>query len=378
MHVITDLNMGGAEMVLYQLLAKQPLGEFVSEVISLTGGGPIGERIANLGIPVRSLGVKPGTPHPRLVTDLLALIGKQRPRLIQTWMYHADLAGGLAARFCGNLPVVWGLHHTVAERGALKPSTYAVARLNARLSHFIPARIVCCAEATRKTHLYLGYDSAKMSVISNGIDTSTFHPDLSARLAVRTELGIDSATPLIGLCARFDPQKDHENFLRAAGLLLAERPDVHFALWGQGVDENNASLMGLAKSVKIGDNLHLLGLRSDTPRLMAALDAAALSSAYGEAFPLVVGEAMACGVPCGVTDVGDSGLIVGDTGKVVPPRDSAALAKAWVDLLALPESERLSIGVRARQRIVDHYSADKMVSAYSQLYRDIIASNNLR
>jgi glycosyltransferase involved in cell wall biosynthesis len=293
-------------------------------------------------------------------------------------MYHADLAGGLAALFSGNPPVVWGLHHTVAERGALKASTYAVARLNAWLSHFIPKRIVCCAEATRKTHLCLGYDSSKMIVISNGIDTSAFHPDLSARLAVRTELGIDDATPLIGLCARFDPQKDHENFLRAAGLFLAERPDVHFVLWGQGVDENNASLMDWAKSVKIGDNLHLLGLRSDTPRLMAALDAAALSSAYGEAFPLVVGEAMACGVPCAVTDVGDSGLIVSDTGKVVPPRDSAALAKAWVDLLALPESERLSLGVRARQRIVDHYSVDKMVSAYSQLYRDIIASNDLR
>jgi glycosyltransferase involved in cell wall biosynthesis len=377
MHVITDLNMGGAEMVLYWLLAKQPPGEFASEVISLTGEGPIGERIANLGIPVRSLGIKPGTPHPRLVTDIMTLVGKQSPRLIQTWMYHADLAGGLAARFSGNRPVVWGLHHTVAERGALKPSTYAVAWLNARLSHFIPNRIVCCAEATRKTHLYLGYDSAKMTVIPNGIDISTFHPDDSARLAVRTELGIDDATPLIGLCARFDPQKDHENFLRAARLLLAERPDVHFALWGQGVDAHNAKLYEWVRANRLGNNIHLLGFRNDSPRLMAALDVCSLSSS-SEAFPLAVGEAMACGVPCGVTDVGDAALIVGDSGKVVPPRDSAALAKAWVDLLALPESERLSHGVRARQRIIDHYSVDEMVSAYSQLYRDIIASNDLR
>lgn len=375
MHVITDLNMGGAEMVLYQLLAKQPPGEFASEVISLTGAGPIGERIAALGIPVQSLGIKPGTPHPRLVTDIMTLIGKQCPRVVQTWMYHADLAGGLAARFSGNPPVVWGLHHTVAERGALKTSTYAVARLNAWLSHFIPKRIVCCAEAARKTHLYLGYDSAKMIVIPNGIDISTFHPDQSARLAVCTELGIEDATPLIGLCARFDPQKDHENFLHAAGLLLAERPDVHFALWGQGVDENNEKLKEWVKTNRLGDNIHLLGFRNDSPRLMAALDVCSLSSS-SEAFPLAVGEAMACGVPCAVTDVGDSGLIVGDTGKVVHPRDSAALARAWVDLLALPESERLSLGGRARQRIVNHYSVDKMVSAYSQLYRDIIAGSH--
>jgi glycosyltransferase involved in cell wall biosynthesis len=372
LHVITDLNMGGAEMVLYRLLLKQDREEFDSEVVSLTGNGPVGELISAMGVPVSSLGVKPGSPHPRLVTGLKKLTGEIHPQLIQTWMYHADLAGGLAARLSGNIPVVWGLHHTVAERGALKTTTYAVARLNAVLSGFLPEKIVCCADATRRTHLQLGYNATRMVVIPNGIDHIAFHPDPAARRDIRTELGIDDSIPLIGLCARFDPQKDHKNFLHAAGLLTAERPDVHFVLWGQGVDVNNASLIDWARSARMGDNLHLLGPRSDNPRLMAALDVATLSSA-SEAFPLVIGEAMACGVPCVATDVGDAVLIVGDTGRIVPPRDPEALAKAWTEILSLSPSERQSLGLIARQRIIDHYSLDKMVSAYCRLYQDIIA-----
>ena len=377
LHVITDLNMGGAEMVLYRLLTKQSPVEFANEVISLTGEGPVGEKIAALGVPVRSLGIKPGTPHPRLVTDIVHLIGKIRPHLVQTWMYHADLAAGLAARLSGNPPVVWGLHHTVADKNSLKPATYWVARLNARLSHFLPVKVVCCADATRITHLGLGYDAKKMTVIPNGIDTSTFRPDLSTRQTVRAELGIDDSTPLIGMCARFDPQKDHENFLRAAGLLHIEHPDVHFILWGQGIDVNNARLMGWIGANDLGSNIHLMGFRNDFTRLMGALDVCGLSSS-SEAFPLVLGEAMACGVPCAVTNVGDAALIVGDTGKVVPSRDSKALANAWKNLLILSKPEHSSLGARARQHIVDHYSLEKMASSYSELYRDIIANKDLR
>jgi len=353
-------------------LLKQDREEFASEVVSLTGNGPVGERISTMGIPVTNLDVKPGFPHPRLVTGLKKLIGEIHPQLIQTWMYHADLIGGLAARFSGNIPVVWGLHHTVAERGALKTTTYAVARLNAVLSRFLPEKIVACADATRRTHLQLGYNATRMVVIPNGIDHIAFHPDSSARLDIRNELGIDDSIPLIGLCARFDPQKDHKNFLHAAGLLSAERPDVHFVLWGQDVDMNNASLTDWGKSAKLGHNLHLLGFRSDSYRLMAALDIASLSSA-SEAFPLVIGEAMACGVPCVVTDVGDSALIVGETGRIVPPHDPDALANAWTEILSLSPGDWQSLGLMARQRIIDNYSLDRMVSAYCQLYQDIIA-----
>jgi glycosyltransferase involved in cell wall biosynthesis len=375
LHVITDLNMGGAEMVLSRLLASQAQREFSSWVVSLTSVGPIGERIASLGIPVSALGIRPGFPSPKLVTGLIELVQTWKPDLIQSWMYHADLSAGLAARWVGNPPVVWGLHHTVANRKSLKPTTYAVARLNAWLSHHLPARVVCCAEATRRTHIGIGYDSAKMITIPNGIDTVVFRPDPAARHDVRAELSLNDNAPLVGLCARFDPQKDHENFVKATGVLHARRPDVHFLLWGQGVDSDNTSLKRWIQTAGVEDVAHLLGLRQDTSRLMAALDVSGLSSAYGEAFPLVVGEAMACEVPCVVTDVGDSSMLVGETGKVVPACNPVALAKAWESLLTRPQNERKQLGLQARRRIEEHYSLGKMTSAYSQLYRDIIAKS---
>ena len=189
---------------------------------------------------------------------------------------------------------------------------------------------------------------------------------------MRQELGLDDHTPLVGLCARLDPQKDHQNFLRAAGRLTAERPDIHYVLWGMGVEPGNTMLEGWIQAAGIGAKIHLLGLRRDSARLMAALDLACLSSAFGEALPLAVGEAMACEVPCVVTDVGDAARIVGDTGRVVVRRDPKSLAGALGDLLSLSDMDRRRLGAQARQRIQDSYSLEGMVRAYSQLYRDII------
>jgi glycosyltransferase involved in cell wall biosynthesis len=292
-------------------------------------------------------------------------------------MYHADLVAGFAGRLTGKPPIVWGLHHTVSDKNSLKASTKVVARINASLSYFIPEKVVCCAEATRLSHIALGYAPGKMMMIPNGIDPAVFRPDPAARREVRHELGLEDGTPLIGLCARFDPQKDHENFIRAAGLLHQKYPQAHFLLWGKDIVATNESVSGWLRSAGVNGVTHLLGLRQDTPRLLAALDISGLSSS-SEAFPLVVGETMSCGIPCVVTDVGDSAVLVGETGRVVPRRDSAALADAWAELLSMDESQKKLIGVRSRQRIVEQYSMERMVSAYSQLYRDIIAGSGVK
>jgi glycosyltransferase involved in cell wall biosynthesis len=377
LHVITDLNMGGAEMVLFRLLASQDQQGFSSQVVSLTDVGSLGERISSHGIPISSLGVRPGFPSPRLVTGLVESIRAWKPDLIQSWMYHADLSAGIAAKWVGNPPLVWGLHHTVANRKSLKPATYAVARVNAWLSYSLPVKVVCCAEATRRTHIGLGYDPARMITIPNGIDVTVFRPDPIARYDVRMELGQPADIPLIGLCARFDPLKDFENFIKAAGLLHAKHPEVHFVLWGSNVDSRNENLGLWLKTAGVEKVVHLLGFRQDTPRLMASLDIFGLSS-LSEAFPLVVGETMACAVPCVVTDVGDSAVLVGETGKVVPARDPIALADAWESLLARSLNERKELGSLARQQIIDHYSLEKMTATYNQLYRDIIAGSNVK
>jgi glycosyltransferase involved in cell wall biosynthesis len=174
------------------------------------------------------------------------------------------------------------------------------------------------------------------------------------------------------MAARYSPQKDHANFIRAASLLSQKRQDVDFLLWGNKVDDNNLELAELVHSLDLQKHVHMLGLRMDGQRLFSALDVATLSSAYGEAFPQVIGEAMTCGVPCVVTDVGDSARIVENTGRVVPPRNSQALAKAWDELLSMPEAERTDLGLSARERIKNLFSLEATTQKYSLLYQSLL------
>ena len=211
-----------------------------------------------------------------------------------------------------------------------------------------------------------------MMVIPNGFDLAKFQPDGSARASVRAELGLSAETKLIGMAARFHPQKDHANFVAAAKCLHATMPAVHFVLWGKDVNWDNADLAGWIDEAGLRDCFHLLDLRLDAPRLTAALDVAALSSARGEAFPMVIGEAMACAVPCAVTDVGDAKSMVAETGRTVPPGNADALAHAWQELLSMSDEERSLLGQRARQRVMEQYDIRKTSGQYAQLYKDII------
>jgi glycosyltransferase involved in cell wall biosynthesis len=293
-------------------------------------------------------------------------------------MYHADFLGALAAQLAGNPPVVWNLRVTLADIHELKPATRLVVRANAWLSHSVPKRIVCCAEAARDHHAAIGYDQARMTVIPNGFDLGSFAPDLAARTRLRTSLGLPPETLLVGMAARFHPQKDHLNFIQAAALLHAEMPEVRFVLWGKDVDARNARLSGWVDEAGLHEVVHMLGLRPDAAELTAALDLATLTSAYGEAFPRVLGEAMACGVPCVSTDVGDASAILGETGRVVPARNPQALAQAWGMLLRLPPAERQALGAAGRKRVETSFRVEKMAAAYAGMYRDIIAAKDRR
>jgi glycosyltransferase involved in cell wall biosynthesis len=372
LHIATGLKMGGAETSLANLMAFTDRAEFEPRVLALSDDQPVGDRIRALGVPVDTLGMRAGRIVPTDFVRLTRYLRQAKPDLIQTWMYHADLLGSLAAPLAGDPPVVWGLHLTVNDMQSVKRGTRLVIRLNALLSHWSPARIVCCAENTLRSHADIGYAAAKMLVIPNGFDLAKFQPDDSARVSVRAELGLWPETKLVGMAARFHPQKDHANFVAAANHLHEKMPDTHFVLWGKDVNWENADLAGWIDTVRLRDQTHLLDLRLDAPRLTAALDVAALSSARGEAFPMVIGEAMACAVPCAVTDVGDAKSMVAETGRTVPPGDAAALAHAWQELLSMPDEERSRLGRRARQRVMDLYDIRKTSGQYAQLYKDII------
>jgi glycosyltransferase involved in cell wall biosynthesis len=371
LHIITSLQMGGAEMALYRLISTLDPEFFQHSVISLTNDQPVGKLIRPLGIPVESMGLHAGSFDPRIVFHLKKRISSFNPDIVQTWMYHADLLGGIAAKLAGSYPVVWNIRHTITGKGSLKVSTYLIARTNAFLSRFLPVKIICNATAGKQTHVAMGFDESKMLVIENGFDLSQFYPDEDSRDDVRHELGLSGNGYLIGMAARYNPQKDHASFIRAAELLLRKRQDVHFLLWGKDVDNKNLTLNELIKSMALQDYTSLLGLRMDTQQLYSSLDIATLSSAYGEAFPQVIGEAMACGVPCVVTDVGDSARVVESTGRVIPPRNPQALANAWDELLSMPDSKRTGLGLSARERIKNLFSLEMMANKYSQIYQAV-------
>lgn len=359
-------------MMLIKVLQRLDRQRFSPHVISLSTRGELAPRITALGIPVQALGMNLRLPSPAKFFRLVRILRCLHPDLVHTWLYHADLLGGLAARLAGISAVGWCVRNSDLDRGNARLAIRAVVRLCAWLSKWIPRRILSCSEKARNLHVGYGYAAEKMLVVPNGFDIAQFVPNGEARRGVRKDLGLEEDTLLVGLIGRFDPQKNHAGFLKAAGALHRRMPQVHFVMAGKGIDSNNTALMQSITAANLVSNVHLLGLRDDMPRLMAALDVLA-SSSYGEGFPNVLGEAMACGVPCVVTDVGDSIDIVGDTGRGVAPHDMQGLANALEELLTLPPGERTAMGQRARERVATHFEIGKVVQRYQEFYQLLIA-----
>jgi glycosyltransferase involved in cell wall biosynthesis len=371
LHIITDLAApGGAETMLYRLLSRMDKARFENEVISLTSLGEIVEKIHTIGVRVRALGMKRGVPDPIPVSRLFRWISRSQPQIVQTWMYHANLIGGLTARLATHASVVWAIHHVNLEPHVNKRLTIWIAKLCASMSDWFPSCIVCCSQAAALAHIKLGYGTKRMVVIPNGLDLNEFKPDPPARVSVREELGIGVDAIVIGIAARFHVLKDYRNFVQAAARLRTRFSDVHFVMCGFGVTPDNQELARWIEEAGLQTHCHLLGEQRNIARLFAASDIAT-SSSLSEAFPLSVGEAMACGTPCVVTDVGDSALIVGNTGRVVEPRDPDALAAAWRELIEAGPGVRRDLGMTARLRVEQHFSLPMAVERYQAIYAQL-------
>jgi glycosyltransferase involved in cell wall biosynthesis len=369
-HVITGLQTGGAEMMLYKLLSETSKDQNVqSRVISLMPDGPMGERIRELGVPVTTLDMRRGTLTLNGLHQLYRLLRREKPDVVQTWMYHADLIGGIVAWVAGVDHIVWNIRSSTLDPERDKQTTIWTAKLCAWLSSWLPDRIVTCAREAGRVHTELGYDASKMVVVPNGFGTEQYRPDEHRRAQIRDELNLQEKT-VVGLVARYHPQKDHRTFVRAAARLVERVPDAHFVLCGTDITWENQELVGWIEKHGLRDSVSLLGRRDDVASVMTAFDVAVLSSATGEAFPNVVGEAMACGVPCVVTNVGDSADIVGDTGMAVPTKAPDKLAEACEQILTLPESERRTLGEKARDRVERKYSLSAVANRYLQIYRE--------
>jgi glycosyltransferase involved in cell wall biosynthesis len=370
-HIITGLETGGAETMLLRLLQFTKLEKFPSRVISITGNGPVGRQIEAMGIPVFTLGMNPARPSIADFSRLVRELKSNPPAVIQTWMYHADLIGGLAGCFVPHARTVWGIHNSTLDKATSKRSTRIIVGINALLSRFIPAKIIACSRVAQKIHVERGYRADCMVFIPNGFDLEDFKPDADARAKLRAELGIPPNAYVAGLAARFDPQKDHATFFAAANEIMQHVQNLHLILCGDGITPDNPELAAMVAGFNKPDNIHLLGRRDDMKSVYPAWDIAVLSSSYGEAFPLVIGEAMACGIPCVGTDVGDTAELIGDTGRTVPPRKPGQLAGAAVKILSLPEGERRELGRKARERIMENFEIRKIADLYSQVWRQV-------
>lgn len=372
LHVVTNLEVGGAQVMLRRVVERLQARGLAQTVTSLAARGPVGEALQASGVSVEAIGMTRSLHGPAAMARLARLMSAVRPDVVQTWLYHADLVGGLAARAVTSAPVVWGVHHVPKAGEPLRPSTRAVLRANTRLAAWLPARIVCCAEAARDAHRAIGYPVDRMVVIPNGVDTAVYRPDGDARQTVRASLGLDPGAELVTMVARVHPHKDHRTFLEAAGALAARRPGVHVLLAGEGVDSRRGPVAAWVAQAGLEARVHLLGPRADVARLMAASDVVALASRTTEALPLVLLEAMACATPCVATDVGDAARLIGDTGHVVPVGAVGAFAAALEDLLSSPG--RAARGQAARARVEAHYGLDACAAAYEACYAGVAAA----
>lgn len=372
LHIITGLGQGGAESVLFRL-ATYPEANVEHVVVSLTDEGIYGERLRAAGVAVHVLGMKRGRVSLGGFLALRALVAAERPDAVQTWMYHADLIGGLAARLAGVRAIAWGIRNSGEHLERSSRSARMVLRACALLSGRIPKAIVCAAQKSAERHADKGYDRTRMVVIANGYDLSRYAPNAEARSRVRAQWGVPQDVPAIGCVARWDPLKDHANLLRAIAALVRDGRDagLRCVLIGRGMDTDNAELGALVDKLGLRDRLVLAGPSDDVPAAMNGLDLHVLSSC-AEGFPNVVAEAMACGVYCVVTDVGDAAYIVGDAGVVVPPEQPEALARGIETALReVAARGRERAGEAGRARVLENFDIARMVQSYTAVWRRI-------
>ena len=368
LHVITGLGLGGAESQLFHFVTSDTSRKH--HVVSLMHEGVFGPRLEERGIDVTCLHMPSGKVSLSGIRQLYRLVRTMKPDYVQTWMYHADLVGGLVAWLAGERQIFWGLHNTNVDPSRTAWRTRFVVRLCALVSGFVPKRILSCSAAGVDVHADLGYRRDKLVVAHNGYDFDAFQPEEPARQRLRHEWGIGDDTVLLGTVGRYHPQKDHENLLQALAIAGESLGDWRCAFAGTGLSADNPWLMASVEKYGLQDKLILLGPRPDIPDVMNAMDINVLPSAFGEAFPNVLVEAMATGIPCVTTDVGDSAVIVDDYGYVVPPSDPDALASA-IGKMALHMQDEAAWSARkanCRDFVTSRFSQEAMIGRYATVW----------
>lgn len=368
-HVIGGLELGGAETLLYRL-ATNETKDIAHEVICLGKPEWYSSRLESAGIPVTHLNMASPVTVFRGLRALRKLLRTNSADVIQSWMYHANLLAPIAARGTG-IPVVWGIHNSSFNQVGLtsRLSAWMAGAAASRLAAFV----INCSQRSSQIHAELGYSAVPNAVVPNGYDPQTFRPDREARAAVRASLGLRDETFVVGCVSRWHQQKDIPNLLKAIRGAANEGVPLRCLLVGRGLGTANRELARAIHAGGCADLVLPLGERSDLPDLARAFDLHVLSS-RSEAFSNVVAETMLSETPNVVTDVGDSALIVDQTGWVVRPEDADELGRAigeayreWATDQPAWQKRR----VAARRRIAERFTFQRMAEAYRDVWTGV-------
>lgn len=372
--VTTTLGTGGAEQMLLKILQRLDRRQFAPMVVSLLDGGTVGRRIEELGVPVVCLRMDRWHRIVAAPFVLAQLIRRHRFVLIQGWMYHGNVVAWAGRWLAGSkTPLSFGIRQSFYGLARERFNTRWVMRMNAWLS----GRMQGCLFNSRfslKTHGDFGFRGHNMRVIPNGFDLDAYMPRPERGAALRAELELGGA-PVVGMVARFHPMKGHHDFLQAAAIVRRTLPQVKFLLVGTGVTGRNRQLAAWIEELDLNNAVLLMGERTDIADLNNVFDIACLAS-RAEAFPNVMGEAMACGIPCVSTDVGDCADIVGVAGRIVPPGDPASLAAAVLELLNLDRQGRQDLGRAARCSVVARFDMQGVVRQYERYFHSLVGCSD--
>lgn len=366
LHIITSLDVGGAEVMLAKLLSAMNREQFSSSVVCLLPTGPVGKKIQEQGISVQSLNLSRGKINLLGLTRLAGIVRSFAPHVVMSWLYHADLLATACRPLYFKAPFIWNVRCSDLDFSAYRPLTGRVVKTLARLS-FVPDAVVVNSRAGQKAHENLGYRPKLWEFIPNGFDQNAFTPDATLRSKTRSELGLLPKHLVAGMAARFDPSKGHAVFLKAAARVLKQIPDARFLLCGKDVTPQNETLAGLIRQLSLEGACLLAGPRSDMAGIYNAFDVL-VSASLTEGFSNSIGEGMACGLPCVVTDAGDSAFIVGPKQRVVPPGNVDALADALIEVLGMGQNARLAMGADARQRVLEHFALPAVAARYEEFF----------
>ncbi len=371
LHIITGLNVGGAENMLCKLLENGNASDRSAAVLSLLDPGPLAERIRAIGVPIYTLGMKSGLAGPISTIRLARIVNIVSPDVLHGWMYHGNLAATFAHSTVGRrLPLIWNVRHSLADPSLETRRTRAILKISAAISR-APSSIIYNSARAADQHEKYGYSPHRRVVIPNGFDFDIFRPNIQARKRMGGEFAIDPGATVVGIVARLHPMKAHAMLVKAVGHARAAGRDLHLVMIGEGISSPPAELAAAIADHLPADRVTLLGARSDIADILPGFDILAVPSGWGEGFPNVIGEALACEVPVVTTDVGDSALIVAENGIVVAPGDADSFAQALVELTDLGPEGRAAMGRAGRNRTRGLYGLAEIADRYERLYEAV-------